>query len=436
MKPIYLSILIIAGTLACTSTKSHDAAKPASKPVVSVIQPLPGCEIKPRLFTVSATAASTIELPNGGSIAFPDNAFTDAAGNPVKGTVTISWQEFHSLTDIMASGIPMVYDSAGVDNHFVSGGMFTIDAAQNGHDVELAKGKEATVALATYDPKPAYNFYSLDESTGAWSYEKTAVATPNPKAAPETAAAEKPKSKSSDVFLDIELPVPADSFPELAGKDILGWQAEGAQLSKKVKQQLGARSWNGKLKAHSQAGYTIELVSGKEVVSLTAAPVFMETALAKTADVDKRNVAKWDNLLAFQQQQKQASLIRTASIPGFGTYNWDYVHVRENPIEFIADIDVPEDHSLKTAQIFQVCPEERSVINYSAGDLDKFSFDPTKSNCLVIIFPDQTIYTVSDKGFDAARSRRGSTEFTFSAERSTERFQRAEQLGRMVNRLI
>jgi len=435
MKLVYFTILIAAGIVACTSTKPPQADGISPEARVSVIQPLPGFEIKPRHFNVSATEASVIELPNGGSVAFPDNAFVDAAGNPITGTVTVAWQEFHSLTDIMVSGIPMDYDSAGVQNHFISGGMFTIDAAQNGHEVELAKGKEATVALATYDPKPSYNFYSLDESTGKWSYDKTAVATPNPKAVPEPVAAA-PKKASRSVFLDLQLPVSKDSFPELAGKDILGWNVDPAQLNNKMKGELGKLAWNGKLKSKAGDNYAIELTNGKNTIRVNANPVFMETALAGTKEVDARNETKWDNLLAFQQQQKQANMLRTATIPGFGTYNWDYVHMRENPIEFALTLEVPEDHPLETAQIYHVCPEERSIIHYDVEDLDKFSFDPNKGNCIVIIFPDKTVHTISDKGFDEARSKRGSTEFTFDTDRSNERFQTADQLGRMVNRLI
>lgn len=430
-------LLIVAG---CGSTGDEVAKKPSesSESVASVIDPIEGLEIKPRTFTVSATSASTIELPNGGKISFPENAFVDANGKPVKGNVTIEWQEYHSLSDIMLSGIPMWYDSAGVSNTFVSGGMFTIDGHQNGQPVEIADGKDATVALATYDERRQYNFYALDDKTGKWSYETTALSTPNPdvkqanaKAVPQDQA----KKEHAPIFLNVD--ASTDSVPELAGKDIIGWNVSAEQVPKKMQKTIAQMVWNARVTGKSGTDYQLVLSNKGQTLRLNATPVTMDDALKNTAKVEERSGERWADLMAFQQQEKEANMIRTASIPGFGTYNWDIIHNREQPIEFVLNLELPDGKNIDVAQIYHVCPEEQSIVRYDSETFEKFSFDPRKGNCIIAIMPDKSIYTVSDKQFNAARKQKSSQqEFTFDMNSRKDRFTDGGKLGRLTEELI
>lgn len=427
-------LLLVAG---CGSTGDETAKKPSetSESVASVIDPIKGLEIKPREFTVSATAASTIELPNGGKISFPENAFVDASGNPVKGTVTIEWQEYHSLSDIMLSGIPMWYDSAGVSNTFVSGGMFTIDGHQNGKPVEIAEGKDATVALATYDERRQYNFYALDDQTGKWSYETTALSTPNPDVKQGTSApADQTKKEHGAIFLNVE--ATTDSVPELARKDIIGWNVSTDQVPKKLQKTITQMAWNARVTGKSAALYNLELSNKGQTIRLKATPVTMDDAIDNTAKVEERSGQRWADLMAFQQQEKEANMIRTASIPGFGTYNWDIIHKREQPIEFVLNLELPDGRSIDAAQIYHVCPDEQSIVRYDKETFEKFSFDPRKGNCIIAIMPDKSIYTVSDKQFDAARKQKSTQEFTFDMNSRKDRFTDGGKLGRLTEELI
>ncbi|HRD40305.1 MAG TPA: hypothetical protein PLC65_16880, partial [Bacteroidia bacterium] len=77
-------------------------------------------------------------------IKVPQNAFVNKAGPDIIGDVEIQYREMHDQADIIASGIPMTYDSAGTKYHFESAGMFDIKASQNGEQVFLKHGKQIT----------------------------------------------------------------------------------------------------------------------------------------------------------------------------------------------------------------------------------------------------------------------------------------------------
>lgn len=433
--PIVFTVILLA---ACSAPNTDPIKQPAQQStIISVIDPIEGLEIKPREFKVSADQSSTIDLPNGGRISFPDNAFVDANGNPVSGTVTIEWQEFHSLADIMLSGIPMRYDSAGVSNQFISGGMFTINGNQNGNPVELAKGKEAKVELATYDEQRQYNFYALNEQTGDWSYKKTALSAPNPRS--ETAdkssnAKATQQAEGAPIFLNVV--ASTDSIASLAGKDIIGWNVASSQVPAKLKSTIAHAHWDARIVKQTSKGYKLKLTNKKTTLELEAQPVTMEEAIAKTPEVEKQTAQKWENLLAFQQEQKAADMIRSASIPGFGTYNWDIIHMRQSPVVFQLALKLPNGKPIDAAQIYHVCPDEKSIVRYTKSDFSEFSFDPKKGNCIIAVMPDKSIYTVSDKQFDEARKEGSQREFTFDMQSRKDRFTSGKKLGRLVTELI
>lgn len=438
MKKIFLSSAVILLCAACSQPESQ-AKNPQQQRAAdetSVIRPIEGLEIKPREFTVSAEKASTIELPNGGQIDFPANAFVDENGKPVKGSVTIEWQEYHSLADILCSGIPMAYDSAGVKDHFVSGGMFTIDGRQGDKKIGIANGKEAKVALATYDDQEQFNFYRLDEQTGDWDYKLTANSTPNPKASvskPEKSKEKNSKKEAGPIFLDVQVP-PSDSFPELKKMDIIGWNVEASNLPKTVRNKLSQQIWTTKVVSKRNGKYEIDFTSKTEHLTLTSTPVTMDGALKNTAAVEERTGDRWKQLLAFQDNQRQAMAVRTASIPGFGTYNWDCMAKRQNLIAF--DLKLTADKDLAQAQCYLISPEDRLIVPFAGTECNDFMFTSDKPNCIVAVTPDKSVYTVSDRQLDAVRKRGGGGEFTFNMESRAEKFTSGRQLERIMQKLI
>lgn len=124
-------------------------------------------------FVVNSERDTVLIYSTGSKISIPANAFADADGEPVKGKVKISYREFHNVSEILLSSIPMRYDSAGKEMYFESAGMFDIGAKKDGKRIFIANDKSLQVDMATLDKtEKKYNQYILDEKKGEWSFIK------------------------------------------------------------------------------------------------------------------------------------------------------------------------------------------------------------------------------------------------------------------------
>lgn len=139
--------------------KQHPLVKP----------PVKGVDIAPDVYSVNAMTGSVVEYGSGTRISIPSMAFEDANGTPVQGKVDITYREFRDPVDIILSGIPMNYDSAGTGGDFKSAGMFEMQASQGGTEVFLREGKKVDMKFSVTDTSSAYDFYRLDEQKG-WVY--------------------------------------------------------------------------------------------------------------------------------------------------------------------------------------------------------------------------------------------------------------------------
>ncbi len=131
--------------------------------------PLNGLDIAMTSNMVNADQGGEIDFPGGSVVKVPPHGFLDQNGDPVSGEVELRFREFHDLAEIFASGIPMTYDSAGVEYHFESAGMFEIDAYQNGEKLQANPNAPIRVELASNQQGNHYNLYFLDDK-GDWHF--------------------------------------------------------------------------------------------------------------------------------------------------------------------------------------------------------------------------------------------------------------------------
>lgn len=131
-------------------------------------------DVKRKPFKISTETPTQIEVNTGTKIVIPQNAFVDGNGNPVTGQVDITYREIKTPVDMLMSGVPMAYDSAGKTYQFVSAGNFELLAFKDGQPLELAQNKTIDISFVSTDAQAGYNLYKLDSETNNWAFEGNA----------------------------------------------------------------------------------------------------------------------------------------------------------------------------------------------------------------------------------------------------------------------
>lgn len=139
-----------------------------SKPFIA--PPSAALDIPFSQYSFDAAKGDTIYYPSGSIICFPANAFVDAAGNLIKGMVNINYREFADPVDFLVSGIPMDYDSAGVNYNFESSGMCEINAYQNNNAVFVNQQAKPQINLSGKNKDARHNVYFLDTVSRNWKF--------------------------------------------------------------------------------------------------------------------------------------------------------------------------------------------------------------------------------------------------------------------------
>lgn len=139
--------------------------------------PVKGAEKPYSVYTSDADKEIKFTHFTGTEVKIPAGAMTDEAGKTVNGKVEIKYREFHDVVDIFLSGIPMTYDSAGIQSHFQSAGMIEILAYQNGKPLQLKPEKPIEIKLASLQPGTEFNVYALDTASKNWVFKGKDVVT-------------------------------------------------------------------------------------------------------------------------------------------------------------------------------------------------------------------------------------------------------------------
>ncbi len=170
---ILAGLFVYFGTVGTSSSMTSDEYFAAQDYVNPPIQ-----EALPAFasYTVDAYLGGTYEYKSGSKLVIPPRSFVNRSGNVIQGEVEIKYREYHDFVDFFMSGIPMNYDSAGVEYILESAGMVEIYAEQNGERIFMNPESSIDVELVSNinipDPSnpPSYNIYKLDEEARNWVY--------------------------------------------------------------------------------------------------------------------------------------------------------------------------------------------------------------------------------------------------------------------------
>jgi hypothetical protein len=139
-----------------------------NKSVFSV--PFENIQINTTLYKISTAKDTVLTYRTGSRIVIPKNAFLDKDGKTVKGDVKLSYREFNNAMEVYVAGIPMAYDSAGVEAVFETAGMLEINAESQGHSVFVNPAIKIEIQMSSFQPGTEYNLYQLDPAKGEWTY--------------------------------------------------------------------------------------------------------------------------------------------------------------------------------------------------------------------------------------------------------------------------
>ena len=149
------------------STVSTDSL--ITESVFKITPPLENVDVSFATYSVNTLEGRKIIHDGWSYIQVPSEAFLNAEGQIVEGTVEVQYREFQDAADVFLAGIPVTYDSLGQQYFWQSAGMVELKAFYQGEEVFPNPERPITIELASTEGGKDYNLYHFD--TKGWSYK-------------------------------------------------------------------------------------------------------------------------------------------------------------------------------------------------------------------------------------------------------------------------
>ncbi len=362
----------------------------ASSKLPVINPPFKGVDVFRNVFTLNPKTDNEFFTSSGTRIFVPQGAIVDNEGNPIEKNAELSFKEYHDLADVIVSGIPMVYDSAGTRN-FVTAGMFDIRAETEGNPLKIAKDAFVQVDMASYKEGNEFNFYQLDEQNGNWGYLGT-----NQPIANERKQVQMQSFKDDNL---IHFNIDYSSHPELQPFQDLQWVYAGSVESNSPFENkwVFEEKWR-KIELETLDGvsgkYMIHLRAGSKRFSFEACPYILgdrdETISQLNADI-----ANLDAVILAQKEREeaialQADILRSFKIRSFGTCNWDTAKERlaSQGFQFLDATMMTTNRPVSFSErVYCVDKTDDLMLNQMGGKWTDFVYSPEH---------DQAVFAVLD----------------------------------------
>jgi len=385
-----IPLLIICFAFSCTNTSNSNLTKEQKIEESIINERFAGHFINDTIFEIDPLVKNVLETSNGSSVLIPANCLLNNKGELVKEKVDITFKQYHSVLDIIVSGIPMDYDTLGQTYSFESAGMFNLTATcKTGEKLALKEQSKIEVNLGS-DKEEKFNFYELDEQTGTWTCQpQTHKIKANKKYDPSVKIIEPKQGDENQFVLDLNFDV--SSYKELDLFSGIVWEYTGDNDSLDPrKNDIGKTNWTDfNLEPTYEKAYEYFLTMSTSKKSF----VTKVKASLKGADFDLAmqafNAQKIEMVKKIENLQKP--FIRSVNISGFGTYNYDYIHKIEDPAELLADFSFDSESEKDHALIAVVYEKEDVVVNYPQDKWKLFSLDKKSTPKIIAVLPDNTV---------------------------------------------
>jgi len=385
----FVPLVFIIFAFSCVINESNPGEILATNTVIS--PPLEGDFVNDATFEIDPSKENTLETSNGSYFTIPSNSLVDANGNLVKDKVTITFNQYHSIPDILTSGIPMDYDSIGTSFSLESAGMFTLEGKSKDNPIYLKEGTAIEMNLASdYGSESPYNFYELDENTGDWTFEHSSSPLQvkgNPKYDPFSIP-QKPEPVAEDAFI-IDVNLDISDYEELTAFTGVVWEYTGIEdsLDPRKNKWINRVKWNSfDLNPTNELPYEYFMTMNGNSRSFTTR---VKAALNGTdLDIAMAEFEQKKIETAKKMESLPKPYIRSVNIDGFGTYNYDYIHRIDEPAQVIADFDFDQHNSMKGEAIVAVVYEDDNfIVNYPKSQWSLFGIDTQAEAKIIAILP-------------------------------------------------
>jgi hypothetical protein len=295
--------------------------------------PLDGVNVPFHVESISATEGGELFYESGSIVSFPPNAFVDANGNVIKGKVEVKYREFNDPVEIFLSGIPMTYDSAGVQYDFESAGMTELLAYSEDTPCFVNPESQPEINMITNDSRSVHNLYYLDTVTQQWINKGKDEITDVKEANKEL---EKSKTKSSEAKpIAPAKPDPSKpsfyvtlmpgALPEL--KSFENVTFEIAKNEKDYKDSDSKVAWTSvDVKSNKTVGlYDVTFANASKSVSYICRPVFNGADYDKAFKLFEKRKAKYD--LAKKERVEMEKLVEMNNLARKDSLDKEYKRI-------------------------------------------------------------------------------------------------------------
>jgi hypothetical protein len=444
MKLKIASLISVCGILifSCTAEKKTESA---------ILPPFENLNVRNNTFDFDAEKGTTIQLANGTSIYVPEDALVDGSGNRVTGKVSLHYREFLDASQILMSGIPMRYDSAGRSSDFISAGMFEIGATQNGQALQIKSGKSVRVDMASPVVEEDFNFYSLDSTTGKWTYIGRTPVQENPVRKKMLdgmmAGVIKPvEPKQLNVSRAFKFDINLSEFPELKFFNNVQWEYAGSDEdagSPAKNSWIFGEPWRdiSAVTVKDKEGvYIIKLEASNRNFEMEVKPVFAAADLAEANARFSKEMELYEARLSKAEEEINrkgmiGQVLRSFELTSFGFCNWDRIQkmVEEEEFKVVeATYSTEEFLSETDAKIYLITNGGRSVRLCNADLRTNLIFDPEMENKLLAILPGNYVAVCGNKEFEKIGNAKS---HDFHLTRIDEKITDPEQLKKIIENL-
>lgn len=366
------------------------------------VNPVLTADVPFRDFEIDVAAGDTIELAEGTNIYVPANIFVDASGRPVTGKVQLHYRAFYTAGEIIASGITMLYDTAGEESPFSSAGMFELYGTQNDKAISIAPGKTIEMDFASTRNDADFSFYTLDTTSAQWNFVTKGKADTSRlykklrdlvAAFPRKPMEPKEYNPSKPVInLDMDL----SDHPELSGYSDIIWQYAGNENDPDKNAWIYSTAWTSaklQLVDSTTCTYNMNLSNTQKKFSSSVVPVLKGKNYAQAMTQFKEKMKAFDAAENMRQEKRKElaqtpQYIRRTSVRSFGICNWDFFRIFGIPeiLFSVFHFDDPEmEKKRDDVTVFVVTADGRIISSYNGAADPKITYIPDKNNCIIAV---------------------------------------------------